>query len=71
MKKIAEEKLKRTYRRKEAEGNQEGGHLLYYTLELVAGRPIPEKIQAMGYQIGLFLVVGIMALALFNDFARL
>jgi regulator of sigma E protease len=49
----------------------DGGHLLYYTLELLAGRPIPEKIQAMGYQVGLFLVVGIMALALYNDFARL
>jgi regulator of sigma E protease len=49
----------------------DGGHLLYYTLELLAGRPIPEKIQALGYQIGLFLVVGIMALALFNDFSRL
>ncbi len=49
----------------------DGGHLLFYTLELLAGRPIPEKIQALGYQLGLFLVLGIMMLALYNDFARL
>ncbi len=49
----------------------DGGHLLFYTVELLAGRPVPEKIQALGYQVGLFLVLGIMALALYNDFARL
>ncbi|TXS92089.1 RIP metalloprotease RseP [Parahaliea maris] len=49
----------------------DGGHLLYYTLELLAGRPVPEKIQAFGYQLGLFVVLSIMALALYNDFARL
>jgi regulator of sigma E protease len=49
----------------------DGGHLMYYTLELLAGRPVPEKIQAMGYQVGLFLVLGIMVLALYNDIARL
>ncbi len=49
----------------------DGGHLLYYLLELVAGRPIPEKVQMVGYQMGLVVVLSIMALALFNDFARL
>lgn len=49
----------------------DGGHLLFYTIELLAGRPVPEKIQALGYQAGLFLVLGIMVLALYNDFARL
>lgn len=49
----------------------DGGHLLFYTLELLAGRPVPEKIQALGYQLGLFIVLGIMALAIYNDFARL
>ncbi|GAB3289557.1 RIP metalloprotease RseP [Parahaliea aestuarii] len=49
----------------------DGGHLLYYTVELLAGRPVPEKIQVLGYQLGLFLVLSIMALALYNDFARL
>ena len=49
----------------------DGGHLLFYVVELLAGRPVPEKIQVLGYQVGLFLVLGIMVLALYNDFARL
>ncbi len=49
----------------------DGGHLLFYFTELLAGRPVPEKIQALGYQVGLFLVLGIMFLALYNDFSRL
>jgi len=49
----------------------DGGHLLFYTAELLAGRPVPEKIQSLGYQLGLFIVLGIMMLALYNDFARL
>ena len=49
----------------------DGGHLLFYTVELLAGRPVPEKIQSLGYQLGLFMVLGMMMLALYNDFARL
>ncbi len=49
----------------------DGGHLLFYTLELLAGRPVPERIQALGYQVGLLLVLGIMFFALYNDFSRL
>jgi regulator of sigma E protease len=49
----------------------DGGHLLFYTIELLAGRPVPEKIQVVGYQLGLFMVLGIMVLALYNDFTRL
>jgi len=49
----------------------DGGHLLFYTVELLAGRPVPEKIQTLGYQLGLFLVLSMMLLALYNDFTRL
>ena len=49
----------------------DGGHLLFYLVELLAGRPVPEKIQAVGYQLGLFLVLSIMLLALYNDFTRM
>jgi len=49
----------------------DGGHLLFYTIELLAGRPVPERIQALGYQLGLFMVLGIMLLALYNDIVRL
>ncbi len=49
----------------------DGGHLMYYTIELLVGRPVPEKVQMLGYQVGLFIIVGVMILALYNDFARL
>jgi regulator of sigma E protease len=49
----------------------DGGHLLFYFVELLAGRPVPEKIQVVGYQLGLFLVLSMMVLALYNDFTRL
>ena len=49
----------------------DGGHLLFYAIEWLVGRPVPEKIQVIGYQMGLFIILGVMALALYNDFARL
>lgn len=49
----------------------DGGHLLYYTVELIAGRPVPERVQMVGYQVGLFLVLSLMMFALYNDFSRL
>ena len=49
----------------------DGGHLLYYGVELIAGRPVPERVQMVGYQIGLFLVISLMVFALYNDFSRL
>ena len=49
----------------------DGGHILFTLPELVTGRPVSEKIQQVGYQIGLVIVVGIMALALYNDLMRL
>jgi regulator of sigma E protease len=49
----------------------DGGHLLYYTIELLVGRPVPEKVQVLGYQLGFFIIVGVMMLAIYNDIARL
>jgi regulator of sigma E protease len=49
----------------------DGGHLLYYLIEAVKGSPVPEKIQMAGYQAGLFLVIGLSLLALYNDIMRL
>ena len=49
----------------------DGGHLLYYLVEVVKGSPVPEKVQALGYQLGLVLVLGVMVLALYNDVMRL
>jgi len=49
----------------------DGGHLLYYTIEAIIRRPVPERIQAMGLQMGLVIIGGIMVLAIYNDVSRL
>ena len=49
----------------------DGGHLVYYVIEFVTGRPVSDSIQITGQQIGLFLLLGLMGLALYNDFVRL
>jgi regulator of sigma E protease len=49
----------------------DGGHLLYYMIEAVIRRPVPERIQAWGLQLGLLLISGIMVLAVYNDVSRL
>ncbi len=48
----------------------DGGHLLYCVVELVKGSPVSEKVQMLGYQVGLLILVSVMALALFNDISR-
>ncbi|MDC1435777.1 RIP metalloprotease RseP [Gammaproteobacteria bacterium] len=49
----------------------DGGHLLYYLIEALIRRPVPEKVQAMGMQLGIFLIVSIMFIAFYNDINRL
>ena len=49
----------------------DGGHLFYYTMEAIMGRPVPERVQAWGLQLGLSLIFGIMILAIYNDINRL
>jgi regulator of sigma E protease len=49
----------------------DGGHLLYYLIEVVKGRPISESVQQLGQRFGLVLLLMLMSLALFNDLARL
>ena len=49
----------------------DGGHLLFYLVEWVRGRPLSERVQGWGMQIGISLVLGVMLLALINDLGRL
>ncbi len=49
----------------------DGGHLLYYTVELIKGSPVPEKIWEAGQNIGIALLATMMAFALYNDISRL
>ncbi|MEB0007407.1 sigma E protease regulator RseP [Pseudomonas sp. RTB3] len=49
----------------------DGGHLLFYLIEWARGRPLSDRVQGWGIQIGISLVVGVMLLALINDLGRL
>jgi regulator of sigma E protease len=49
----------------------DGGHLMYYFIELLTGKPVPEKIQDVGFRIGAALLFMLMSIAIFNDFTRL
>ena len=49
----------------------DGGHLLFFALEAVKGRPVSEKIQNFFQQVGMALLMSLMALAMFLDVQRL
>ena len=49
----------------------DGGHLLYYGVEAVLGRPLGERAQDVGFRLGLVLVLGLMLLTTWNDLVRL
>ena len=48
----------------------DGGHLLYYLIELLTGKPVPEHIQEAGFKFGALALLLLMGIALFNDFSR-
>jgi len=48
----------------------DGGHLLYYLIELVKGSPVSERSLAVGQYIGLTLLGGLMCVAFYNDLLR-
>jgi regulator of sigma E protease len=49
----------------------DGGHLLYYFVEFLTGKPVSERIQEIGQRIGIGLLGMLMFFALFNDLQRL
>ena len=49
----------------------DGGHLFYYLIEAVTGKPVSFKVQQIGYSLGIFFLIGLTGLALFNDLLRL
>ncbi|HMH66390.1 MAG TPA: site-2 protease family protein, partial [Pinirhizobacter sp.] len=48
----------------------DGGHLLYYLIELVKGSPVSERTMIAGQYVGLALLFTLMGLAFFNDIHR-
>ena len=49
----------------------DGGHLFYYVIELFTGKPVPEKIQEIGFKFGTIALLSLMSIAIFNDLSRL
>ncbi len=49
----------------------DGGHLAYYAVESIKGSPLSDRVQEFGHRVGLFLVIGLMVMALYNDILRL
>ncbi|MBB3949836.1 RIP metalloprotease RseP [Aureimonas jatrophae] len=49
----------------------DGGHLMFYAAEAVRGRPLSERVQDVGFRIGLALVMLLMVFAFWNDLTSL
>lgn len=49
----------------------DGGHLVYYFIEALRGKPVSEQVQMVGLKIGMFLLGAMMLLAVINDIMRL
>ena len=49
----------------------DGGHLLYYFIEFLKGSPLSDEAQALGMRVGMFLILMLMSVALYNDLIRL
>jgi regulator of sigma E protease len=48
----------------------DGGHLFFFFCELIIGRPVSQKVREYAQQVGLFLLLGLMVLAFYNDIIR-
>jgi regulator of sigma E protease len=49
----------------------DGGHLLYYLIEFITRKPVSERVQVIGFKIGMLLLSFLMAIAFYNDILRL
>lgn len=49
----------------------DGGHLMYYVIEMIKGSPVSERVEAIGMRVGMSLVGVLMVVAIFNDVGRL
>jgi len=49
----------------------DGGHLMYYALEVIKGSPVSDRVMELGQRVGLTLLLIMMAFAFYNDLNRL
>ncbi|MCK5435048.1 MAG: site-2 protease family protein, partial [Nitrosomonadaceae bacterium] len=48
----------------------DGGHLMYYVIEIIKGSPLSEKAMEIGQQLGMVLLFTLMVFAVYNDINR-
>lgn len=48
----------------------DGGHLVFYTIEAIRGKPVSQRAQEIAFTIGFFIVIGVMLLSTWNDLTR-
>jgi regulator of sigma E protease len=49
----------------------DGGHLLFFSIEAVKGRPVSTKVREIAQQVGLFILLLLMVLVFYNDISRI
>ncbi|MEE9330323.1 MAG: RIP metalloprotease RseP, partial [Parvularculaceae bacterium] len=49
----------------------DGGHLLFYGIEAISGRPVPQSVQMIGFKIGIVMLGALMIFVFYNDIAKL
>lgn len=49
----------------------DGGHLMYYAVEAVQGKPLADKVQQFGYKVGMILLAALMAFTIINDIVQM
>ena len=48
----------------------DGGHILFFLIEILKGKPVSERNREMAQQLGLFMLIGLMVFAFYNDIIR-
>lgn len=49
----------------------DGGHLMYYTIEAIKGKPVSKTLEMIGQRLGVAFLIVLMSLAFYNDLARI
>lgn len=49
----------------------DGGHLLYYVIEFITRKPVSERVQIIGFKLGMLFLIFVMTVAFYNDLIRM
>jgi regulator of sigma E protease len=48
----------------------DGGHIFFFLIEMIKGKPLSERSRERAQQVGLFMLLGLMVFAFYNDIMR-